>query len=246
MSDEPTVSGVDVGGRARAGTERAAMDRNCSGSPPLGEAVAEFSAAAFSAGSPARLLTAHGVRKRPQGCDEVVTPSVTTKRTPPCAPRSPGGWCASGAPDTSPPKRAPLTTSRCVIRTHTSTCRAPPTTEVVQRLSRVCPVTGQFKFPGRGQQDTPIILVRDAVKLLQVTPGDAGDEVRARVRPASCVATTVETCLSCPKWRRTRRRAESVGRPGLAGWYQLGGTNLFPVKKTLVQEIVWTSEGKRN
>ena len=68
----------------------------------------------------------------------------------------------------------------------------PPTTEVVQllvnfyRLSRGCPVTGQFRFPGRGQRDTPIILVRDAVKLLQVTPGDAGDEVRARSSSLMC------------------------------------------------------------
>ena len=37
-----------------------------------------------------------------------------------------------------------------------------------------------YKFPGQGQKDTPIILVRDAVKLLQVTPGDAGNEARAR------------------------------------------------------------------
>ena len=43
-----------------------------------------------------------------------------------------------------------------------------------------------FKFPGRGQQDTPIMLVRDAVKLLQVTPGDAGNEARTRSSDLMC------------------------------------------------------------
>jgi hypothetical protein len=43
-----------------------------------------------------------------------------------------------------------------------------------------------FKFPGRGQQDTPIISVRDAVKLLQVTPGDAGNEARTHSSSLMC------------------------------------------------------------
>ena len=35
-------------------------------------------------------------------------------------------------------------------------------------------------------------------------------------------------------------------QPNWVSWYQIGGTLLFPVSKTLVQEIVWNPEGKRN
>ena len=62
--------------------------------------------------------------------------------------------------------------------------------EVLRRLENQTPEVltfcESFKFPGRGQHDTPICTLACAVKLLQVTPGEAGREARSQSAELLC------------------------------------------------------------
>ena len=62
--------------------------------------------------------------------------------------------------------------------------------EVLRRLENQTPEVltfcESFKFPGRGQHDTPICTLASSLKLLQLTPGEAGREARSQSAELLC------------------------------------------------------------